>query len=170
MYIGAVNYYDDFSGIWDTELRRYVAPNTFSTSTNSFYDYYCMDYDATTLEYSGTFSMYPPTKYTTQLASTVTTTAKFLVYAQAGVNIYGSQFKSTLIHPISVFDHEVTLSSNSDKNYIGCDIGNITVDVPAGKVAISKRTVQNLLGYSNSKYTISVCLALVSMDYSTLYE
>ena len=169
-YTGPVNYYEDFSGIWDTELRRFVAPNTFTTRNSSFSDYYCMDYDATTLEYSGNLSIYPPITYTTQLASSVTTTAKFVVYAQAGVSVYGAQYRSTLFHPISVLDHEVTLSSNSSKDYIGCNIGTITVDVPAGKVGISRRSIEDIVGGSNGKYTLSITLALVGFDYSALYE
>ena len=170
VYSGPINYSIDFSGVWDTELRRFVAPNTFNADGGSMMDYYCMDYDATSLEYTGSVSLYPPVKYTTKLASSVTTTAKFMVYAQAGVSIYGAQYKSNLIHPISVFDHEVTLSSNSSKDYIGCNLGTITVDVPAGKVGMSKREVEKLSGSSNAKYTLSVTLALVGLDYSTLYE
>ena len=170
-YSGPMNYMDSFTQLRDVELRRIIGSNTFSTRQSTLSNEYIISYDGGPVTFTDGVNISFPTPYNTQLTSEASITAKFLIYAVGSASLYRVSINSPLFHPIEIVECECTVSSSSSKNYLYVKpTTDITVNVPAMTTYIDRQTLEEMSGYTNYKATLTLRLAPIELDYSTIYE
>ena len=170
IYSGPINYMRRFGQIVDSELKRIVGPNTFTTSIGSFMDQYLVSYEGGTKTISSGMNVYLPQEYNVLKASAIDVNVKFLVCCLAAIDTYDGRRFSDLFRPLEVVEAECTLSTSALDSFYLRPKTDMVINIPQVICPIARTTVESYIGYSSAKPLIELRVYPIDVKYDALFE